>query len=125
MDLRPGEVWWAHPDPGTGREQSGRRPVVVVSSPLHLRVADTLAFVVPVTSRDRGWPNHVPLPRAAGLGATGFAMSERLRVISRDRLSGRAGSVDGGCLAEIAVWIADLTIADPTVAVPAGAHHAP
>lgn len=109
MDLNPGDVWWAHPDPGVGREQSGRRPVVILSSPLHLRLVDTLVMVVPISSRDRGWPNHVDIdPSTAGVA--GFAMSEQLRTISRDRLIERTGAVDAVCCREIRSWIDDFLI---------------
>lgn len=119
MDLSPGDVWWARPDPSVGREQSGRRPVIVVSSPLHLRVVDTLVLVVPVTTRDRRWPNHVPLSGGAGLDTTGYVMTEQLRVISRERLVRRAGAVDHRCLRDIAEWIADFTVVDPSQLPPA------
>jgi mRNA interferase MazF len=57
-DLSPGDIVWVYRDPVVGREQSSRRPAVVVSSHGHLSVADTLVIVVPVTSVDRGWSNH-------------------------------------------------------------------
>jgi len=34
--LRPGDVWLADLNPVIGSEQAGRRPVVIVSGPLHL-----------------------------------------------------------------------------------------
>ena len=52
---------WAELDPVRGREQAGRRPVLVVASDLYLEQADTLAIVIPATTVDRGWPNHVRL----------------------------------------------------------------
>ncbi|WP_256820873.1 type II toxin-antitoxin system PemK/MazF family toxin [Dietzia sp. Die43] len=52
-DPTPGEVIWVVVDPAVGREQSGRRPAVVVSSRAHISLADTLVMVVPVTSDGR------------------------------------------------------------------------
>lgn len=109
MELTPGEIWWARPDPGVGREQAGRRPVLVVSSPVHLRVADTLVYVVPLTTRDRGWPNHV----AVDLGASApvsFAMTEQCRCISRERLIERIGILRGDRLIEVREWIVDFLV---------------
>ncbi|GEP38056.1 mRNA interferase [Nocardioides psychrotolerans] len=96
---------WAWLDPSVGREQAGRRPVVVVSSDGYLDVVTTLAVVVPVSRTDRGWPNHVPLTGVSALPDC-FAMSEQSRTLSRDRLGEPFGQVDDLCLAEIKVWLA-------------------
>lgn len=104
-DLAPGAVHWAEPDPRTGREQGGRRPVLVVASRSFLTVVDTLAIVVPVTSVDRGWPNHVLLQ---GLGAPSFAMTEQLRAISRSRLHGRVGFASDQELGKVRQWLDDF-----------------
>ena len=84
-EIGPGDVFWAQLGPVVGREQTGRRPVVVVSGRGHLLAATTLCTVVPVTSVDRGWPNHVFLD-AAGLDHPSWAMTEQIRAISRVRL---------------------------------------
>lgn len=103
----PGEIVWVVLDPVVGREQSGRRPAVVVSSRGHLSIADTLVMVVPVTSVDRGWSNHILL-RGEVLDRASWAMTEQLRTISRERLVGRAGQVDASTLADIREWIIDF-----------------
>jgi mRNA interferase MazF len=48
-------------DPRTGREQSGERPVLVISS-RRFNERTGYAFVSPVTSVARGWPFEVPIP---------------------------------------------------------------
>ncbi|SYZ34461.1 toxin MazF [Propionibacterium australiense] len=53
VNLAAGQVHWARPDPGVGREQTGRRPVVVVSGDPYHEIATTLVITVPVTSVDR------------------------------------------------------------------------
>jgi mRNA interferase MazF len=104
--LEQGTVVWAWLDPTVGREQAGRRPVVVVSSDGYADVVTTLLVVVPVSRVDRGWPNHVPLSGLPGLA--GFAITEQPRTISRARLGERIGRVDDGCLAQIKQWLADF-----------------
>lgn len=108
MELNPGDVWWAVPDPAVGREQDGRRPVVIVAGPEYLDLVDTLAIAVPLTSTDRGWPNHVALTGHHGLGTASYAMTEQPRTISRRRLIGRSGTVDDDCLREVRRWIHDF-----------------
>lgn len=107
LSLLPGEVLWARPDPGVGREQAGRRPVVVVSNELFHEAVTTLTLVVPVTSVDRQWDNHVELRGSHGLGSRSFAMTEQVRVVSRERLDGRLGAVDRATLDAIRSWIRD------------------
>ena len=94
-DLRRGMVVWVDLDPSRGREQAGRRPALVVASDLYLEQADTLAIIVPATTVDRGWPNHVPLRgRSLMLPQPTYAMTEQPRTVTRERLFEVAGMVD-------------------------------
>lgn len=106
-ELVPGDIVWVVLNPTVGREQSGRRPAVIVSSSGHLAIADTLAIVVPVTSVDRGWSNHVLL-RGNALDRASWAMTEQVRTISRQRVAALAGRVDQATLIEIREWITDF-----------------
>lgn len=99
---------WCDLDPTRGREQPGRRPVVVVAADDYLEVVDTLTIVVPVTSVDRGWPNHVLLAGRPGLGRPSWAMTEQPRTISRDRVTDVAGAVDAVTMAAIDSWLGDF-----------------
>jgi mRNA interferase MazF len=101
VSLLTGDVVWADLGPPRGREQAGRRPAVVVSSNQYLDAVDTLALIVPVTSRDRGWPNHVLLSGNLHLRAPSFAMVEQARTVARERIVGTAGSIDEDCLRQI------------------------
>lgn len=104
-DISPGDIVWVKADPTIGREQSGRRPALVVAGPDYLSTVDTLAIVVPLTSIDRGWPNHIPV---GGLTQPSWAMTEQVRTISRVRLDGTAGRVDNSTLTAVRQWIADF-----------------
>lgn len=104
-DLATGDVVWVGPDPTIGREQRGRRPAVVVAGVGYLRVIDALALIVPITSVDRGWPNHVAV---AGLPGPSWAMTEQLRATARERLHGRLGQVDEKTLDSIRSWLRDF-----------------
>lgn len=102
-------VAWAELDPVRGREQSGRRPVLIIASDLYLEQADTLAIIVPATTNDRGWPNHVAL-RGANLvlAQQTFAMTEQPRVITRERLFEVVGTVDAATMYEVDRWLRDF-----------------
>ena len=73
----------------------------------YLRTVDVLAIVVPVTGVDRGWPNHIALPDGL-LPERSWAMTEQVRTVSRERIVGHVGAVDGACLAKIRRWIRDF-----------------
>jgi mRNA interferase MazF len=108
LQLAPGTVAWASLDPIRGREQGGHRPVLVISSAGHLDAATTLAIVLPITTVDRGWPNHVAVTGPSGLDRASWIMTEQPRTLSRDRLTGTAGHIDAGCLSLVRTWLGDF-----------------
>lgn len=108
LELRPGSVAWATLDPVIGREQGGRRPVLVVASHEYLEVVTTLVIVAPITSIDRGWANHVRVDGPSGLPRDSWVMTEQPRTLARARLFSIAGEVSPACLAEVQVWLTDF-----------------
>ena len=108
-ELRRGMVVWAELDPVRGREQAGRRPALVVASDLYLEQADTLAIIVPCTTRDRGWPNHVKLTgKNLNLPIETYAMTEQPRTVTRERLFDVAGMIDVDAMREVDGWLHDF-----------------
>ena len=103
-----GSVAWADLVPTRGREQDGRRPVLVVASSEYLASVTALAIVVPVTTVDRGWPNHVRLRGATGLERPSWAMTEQPRTLSRDRLRDPVGVVDAATMRDVSLWLRDF-----------------
>jgi len=90
--VRRGDVFTGDLDPVVGREQAGRRPVLVVSiNPMNGSAAE-LVIAVPLTTRDRGNELHVRLdPPEGGLDRVSFALPEMVRVLSTNRLERRLG----------------------------------
>lgn len=107
VDLVEGAVVWVEFDPIRGREQGGHRPALVVATQEYLDAVTTLAIVLPVTSRDRGWRNHVELTGRTGLRSTSWAMTEQSRIIARERIVRVVGVVDDPCLAEVRLYLRD------------------
>ncbi|MEV6925802.1 type II toxin-antitoxin system PemK/MazF family toxin [Dactylosporangium sp. NPDC051485] len=101
-NVRTGDIWLAELDPTVGREQGGRRPVVVVSSNGLHALPINMVIVVPLTSHDRGL---VTQPRISGsnsgLRQASFARPEDMRAIDVSRLQRRLGQVSDDDLAEI------------------------
>jgi mRNA interferase MazF len=108
LDLAPGVVAWASLEPTRGREQSGHRPVLVIASDGYLDAVTTLVIALPITSVDRGWPNHVPIVGPSGLDRPSWVMTEQPRTLARERLTGVAGHVHQSCLGEVRTWLGDF-----------------
>lgn len=110
--LRRGRIVWVQLDSARGHEQAGTRPAVVVASDGYLENVPELAVVVPLTSRDRGWPHHVRLAGIKlGVPRASFAMTEQPRTVSRSRIRRVGGSVAGDTMAEIDQWLRDFLFA--------------
>ncbi len=107
MQMLPGEIFWIDFGVGRGREQSGIRPGVIVSSPAFAEAVDSLVHVVPATTRDRGWLNHVLLAGNTGLGTPSWAMTEQLRSVSRERVLRWVGAVDEETFDTIRMYLRD------------------
>lgn len=108
-ELRRGAVVWVELDPVRGREQAGRRPALVVASDLYLEQVDSLAIILPATTTDRGWPNHVPLTGSRlRLSKPTYAMTEQPRTVTRDRIAEEAGQVDAATMREVDMWLRDF-----------------
>jgi mRNA interferase MazF len=101
-------VAWAALEPVRGREQGDHRPVLVVGSEGYLDAVTTLAIVLPITSVDPGWPNHMCFEGASGLERPSWIMTQQPRTLTRQRLTGIAGAVSDGCLLRVRTWLGDL-----------------
>ena len=94
MTPRRGEVWLVEFGEPVGREQSGRRPAVVVSADALNDGPAGVIMVVPCTTTRRGIPSHIEIePRDSGLEVVSYAKCEDLKSISEQRLITRVGQV--------------------------------
>ena len=73
-----GDLIWTDFDPRVGREQSGRRPALVIS-PRALWDASRFAIVCPITARIRPWSSSAVLP--PGLPIAGEILTSHVRSI--------------------------------------------
>lgn len=100
--MRQGEVWFADLNPTKGSEQSGKRPVVIVSGNT---LNDTLpiVIVVPITSKIKSYPTCVLLlaSRANGLEKDSEVVPFQIRAVAKKRLTKRVGVTTEAELREI------------------------
>ena len=94
MNPHRGEVWLVDFGDPVGREQSGRRPALVVSADSLNESRAGVVVVVPITKTYRGLPSHVEIDRGgSGLYEVSYAKCEDVKSISEQRLIGRLGAV--------------------------------
>jgi mRNA interferase MazF len=75
-------------------EQAGRRPALVLSEDVFNRGLGGLVVVLPMTSKPRGIPSHVPIePPEGGVDRRTAVLCEAVRSISVERLIERWGTV--------------------------------
>jgi mRNA interferase MazF len=95
-----GETWLANLDPVVGREQAGKRPVVVISIDPYNRGPADLVVALPLTTVDKHVPLHVAIdPPEGGVMLRSFVKCDDIRSISVKRLMGRWGSVSSPTMA--------------------------
>lgn len=102
-----GDLIWTDFDPRVGREQSGRRPALVVS-PSAFWQASGFAIVCPITSTVRPFGTSVVLPE--GLPVAGEILTSHVRSIDTQArpIAPAGGTVPAAILADVRAKLAAL-----------------
>lgn len=104
-----GDVVWLQFNPQAGSEQAGHRPALVIS-PKSYNQRVGLALVCPITSRIKGYPFEVELPR--GMETEGAILCDQIKSLDwRVRNAKRIGSVPPPVMQEVTARI--LSLVDP------------
>ena len=104
--MRRGEVYWAELAPRSGSEQSGRRPVVLVSRDALNRLAAWRSVnVVPLSTsarQARCGPTTVAVARGtAGLAQDSLILCHQVTTLDRSKLTALIGVLPPGELARL------------------------
>ncbi|MCA9833664.1 MAG: type II toxin-antitoxin system PemK/MazF family toxin [Thermomicrobiales bacterium] len=106
---KAGEIWDAVLDPTQGREQAGRRPVLIVSSTRFNTYNGSLVIAVPVTSTERRVEYQVEIPAGeGGLSKDSTALPEQVRTLDFSRLKKYRSEVRPQTLATVREMIREL-----------------
>jgi mRNA interferase MazF len=101
-----GDIAWVELGPVKGSEQDGRRPALVLSEAGYHETSRR-AVICPISSTERPWAYHVPLP--VGLATTGVVLIDQIRTIDRaERMFDIVERVPGEILADVRDRIAAL-----------------
>lgn len=107
--MKQGEIWYADLNPTKGSEQSGLRPVVVVSGNLlnqHLNVV----IVVPLTTKVKAYKgNPVFKPsKENGLKTESEMLVFHIRSVSKERLVRRLGTIEHQTITQVVKTLNDI-----------------
>lgn len=104
--MKRGDIYWAEIAPRSGSEQSGRRPVIIVS---HDGFNETPGWrsiiVVPLSTSARQalrGPTVITIPESGGLRKSSIALCHQVTTLDRGKLIERMGSLSSELLAEVA-----------------------
>jgi mRNA interferase MazF len=88
-----GDILWADLDPVRGREQAGRRPVLVISHDVfNERSGTVIAMALTSQPPTAGFPLTYPLP-STGLPKPSWVKISQIRTLSVERLGEKLGGI--------------------------------
>jgi mRNA interferase MazF len=104
--VKRGEVHWADLIPRSGSEQTGRRPVVILSNDgFNQTPGWRSVIVIPIStsaSQGRRGPTVVEIPAGAGgLPKSSFAVCHQVTTLDRAKLTKRIGVLPDQVLGEV------------------------
>ncbi len=108
--MKRGEVYWADLKPRSGSEQTGRRPVVLVSSDgLNAAPGWRSVIVVPLSTsptQARRGPTVVAIPSGVGgLSRASSAVCHQVTTLDRSKLTKRIGLLSPDLMLDLAEGI--------------------
>ena len=103
--MKRGDVYWAELNPRSGSEQSGRRPVLLLSHDLFNQSAWQTVIVVPLstsrTQAKRG-PTAASLPKGSGgLPRASVALGHQITTLDKSKLTERIGHLSAADLRRV------------------------
>lgn len=103
-----GEIRWADLNPVRGREQAGRRPVLIISHDVFNERSDTVIAIALTTQPQRaGFPLTLEL-RSPLQGRRSWIKISQIRTLSIERIGPRLGRATPEELALVAEGLAEI-----------------
>ena len=101
--VQRGEIYWLELPEGTGSQQSGRRPVLIIQNDVGNQYSTT-TIVAAITSqpRRRAYPFHVAFTAEEGLlRLDGTVLCEQIQTVDQASLESIAGGLPDSKMAEV------------------------
>ena len=98
-----GEVYFADLNPVRGREQGGRRPVLIVQNDVGNRYSPvTIVAAITSSVAERPYPTEVRLLAGeGGLPKDSAVLLNQIKTIDKDRLEQRLGQLDVAAMRQV------------------------
>lgn len=96
-----GEIWWANLNPTRGREQSGIRPVLIISQDIFNKHSGTVIAVVLTSQAPKAKFPLTFLIESVSLPKQSWVKISQIRTLSIDRLGDRICQISSAELATI------------------------
>jgi mRNA interferase MazF len=100
-DILRGEIWWANLNPTRGHEQSGTRPVLVISQDVFNRHSGTVIALALTSQAPTAEFPLTFLIESVSLPKQSWVKISQIRTLSIDRLGGRISQISPEELAMI------------------------
>ncbi|MDQ3521153.1 MAG: type II toxin-antitoxin system PemK/MazF family toxin [Gemmatimonadota bacterium] len=108
MPIRRGEIRWADLDPVRGREQAGRRPVVIISQDVFNQRSGTVIAIALTSQPQRaGFPLTLELS-SAELPKKSWAKISQVRTLAVERIGDLIGSASPEELARVVEGLGEI-----------------
>ena len=93
MDIRRGEVFYAHLSPVVGSEQGGTRPVLIVQNNVGNKHSPTVIAAAITSKQDKtAMPTHISINGdSCGLSRDSVVLLEQIRTLDKQRLKEKTG----------------------------------
>jgi mRNA interferase MazF len=103
-----GDVYWADLEPVRGREQAGRRPVLILSREIfNERSGTVIALAVTSRRQSAGFPLTYPLPESL-LPKPSWVKISQIRTLSTERLGKKLGRLTEDELDRVVEGLLDI-----------------
>ncbi len=107
--MKQGEIWYADLNPTKGSEQSGLRPVVIVSGDL-LNEHLPIVIIMPLTTKIKNYKGDpiIAPSKSSGLKVESEVLVFHVRSVSKDRLVRKLGHVSKDHIEMLKKTLGDL-----------------
>ena len=107
-----GDIVWADLNPVRRHEQSGQRPVVVLSHDVfNERSGTVIAMAITSQEQRAGFPLTLELPKDTGLTKRAWVKISQVRTLSTERLGRRIGRVSPELLEQLVEGLSEIIAA--------------
>ena len=90
--IKRGDIFYADIDEGTGSEQNGRRPVVILQNNKGNRHSTTTIAAMITSARKKSLPTHVWVRKEdSGLKEDSIVLLEQIQTLDKKRLVNKVG----------------------------------